>query len=312
MSEVKANKISPATSTVVTLGDSSDTFVVTTGAKIDINGTELILDADADTSITADTDDQIDIKIAGADDFSFKANKFEVQTGSNIDMNGTELILDADADTSITADTDDQIDIKIAGADDFRFTANNFNILSGSTLTVDSGATVTNSGTATGFGKCIQVVHGFVDPSDNANMVTISNTAGGQSAEYNVYQGARVYGLLQTVNITPTNSSNLLLIWAQIGYDSLNNGSNKGGFGVIIEHSGTGYPFGNYPWYAAASTLGASGYPPDDTYHKTLVAGTTSQIAMALRGFSYNESSPSAANVVRVRGSHLTIMEVAV
>jgi hypothetical protein len=28
----------------------------------DLNGTELILDADADTSITADTDDQIDIK----------------------------------------------------------------------------------------------------------------------------------------------------------------------------------------------------------------------------------------------------------
>ena len=33
----------------------------------DINGDELILDADADTSITADTDDQIDIKIANAD-----------------------------------------------------------------------------------------------------------------------------------------------------------------------------------------------------------------------------------------------------
>ena len=67
-------------------------------------------------------------------------------------MNGTELILDADADTSITADTDDQIDIRIAGADDFRFTANSFNVLSGSTLTVDSGATITNSGTANGFG----------------------------------------------------------------------------------------------------------------------------------------------------------------
>ena len=33
----------------------------------DLNGTELILDADADTSITADTDDQIDIKIANTD-----------------------------------------------------------------------------------------------------------------------------------------------------------------------------------------------------------------------------------------------------
>ena len=29
---------------------------------VDVNGTELILDADADTSITADTDDQIDLK----------------------------------------------------------------------------------------------------------------------------------------------------------------------------------------------------------------------------------------------------------
>ena len=74
-------------------------------------------------------------------------------TPGTLDVNGQELILDADADTSITADTDDQIDVKIAGADDFKFTANNFNILSGSTLTVDSGATITNSGTANGFGS---------------------------------------------------------------------------------------------------------------------------------------------------------------
>ena len=71
---------------------------------------------------------------------------------ASIDLKGTELILDADADTTITADTDDRIDIKIAGADDFKFTANNFNVLSGSTLTIDSGATITNSGTANNFG----------------------------------------------------------------------------------------------------------------------------------------------------------------
>ena len=35
-------------------------------ASADLNGQEFILDADADTSISADTDDQIDIKIAGA------------------------------------------------------------------------------------------------------------------------------------------------------------------------------------------------------------------------------------------------------
>jgi len=65
----------------------------------DLNGTELILDADADTSITADTDDQIDIKIAGADDFTITANKFDALAGSNIHVSG-----DADAD-DITGDS---------------------------------------------------------------------------------------------------------------------------------------------------------------------------------------------------------------
>jgi len=60
-------------------------------ATFDCNGSELILDADADTSIHANTDDQIDIKIAGADDFQFTANDFSVLSGStlNIDSGGT-------------------------------------------------------------------------------------------------------------------------------------------------------------------------------------------------------------------------------
>ena len=36
-------------------------------AQFDLDGTELILDADGDTSITADTDDQIDIRVGGSD-----------------------------------------------------------------------------------------------------------------------------------------------------------------------------------------------------------------------------------------------------
>ena len=35
-------------------------MALTKASLIDVNGQELILDADADTSITADTDDQID------------------------------------------------------------------------------------------------------------------------------------------------------------------------------------------------------------------------------------------------------------
>jgi hypothetical protein len=67
----------------------------------DINGDELILDADADTSITADTDDQIDIKIAGADDFSFTANTFTAAAGSSIsspDYSGGAVFNEGSAD----------------------------------------------------------------------------------------------------------------------------------------------------------------------------------------------------------------------
>jgi hypothetical protein len=55
-----------ARSTSDTLSNKTlDAGVIST--SLDMNGTELILDADADTSITADTDDQIDIKIGGND-----------------------------------------------------------------------------------------------------------------------------------------------------------------------------------------------------------------------------------------------------
>ena len=62
--------------------DVIDTGITSAGA-FDLDGNELILDADADTSITADTDDQIDFRIAGADDFTMTANAFNVLTGSH-------------------------------------------------------------------------------------------------------------------------------------------------------------------------------------------------------------------------------------
>lgn len=57
--------------------------------NVDINGNELILDADADTSITADTDDQIDIKIGGSDVASFSVNGLEMVNGKGIYFGAT-------------------------------------------------------------------------------------------------------------------------------------------------------------------------------------------------------------------------------
>ena len=54
-------------STVSFTGAVTSSSTVQLGGTADMNGTELILDADGDTSITADTDDQIDFKTGGTD-----------------------------------------------------------------------------------------------------------------------------------------------------------------------------------------------------------------------------------------------------
>jgi hypothetical protein len=246
----------------VTLGDSSDTFVVTTGAKLDING--------------------------------------------------TELILDADADTSITADTDDQIDIKIAGADDFRFTANSLNVLSGSTLTVDSGATIANSGTATGFGggKCLQV-------QSTANTVdsTASNAAGGQAGLYTLPSGW-VWVNLATVTLTAGHVNNILVITGIAG-GAASQMSNKGAMGLIVTitpagGTETGYRYSNYPWYSAANTFVVSTYGWDQVFHRAMAAGSTDELTIDLKGGVYNEGSPSASHQYRFFGSNLSVLEIEV
>ena len=70
----------------------------------DLNGETLILDADQDTNITADTDDQIDIAIAGADDFRFTANTFTALSGSSVVVPDGGLTLGSTAVTSTAAE----------------------------------------------------------------------------------------------------------------------------------------------------------------------------------------------------------------
>lgn len=81
--------------------DGSVTAGSVTGTTSDLNGLELILDADADTSITADTDDQIDLRIAGADDFQWTANTFTALSGSTIKTN---TIAETTAASGVTID----------------------------------------------------------------------------------------------------------------------------------------------------------------------------------------------------------------
>jgi len=95
-----------------TKGDNTD--LQTTESSIDLNGTELILDADADTSITADTDDQIDFKVGGTDNFKFKFTDGEFNFGSN-------------ANSTLKANGSSQITLQAGSAtgDNIKFSGSN-------------------------------------------------------------------------------------------------------------------------------------------------------------------------------------------
>jgi hypothetical protein len=75
-------------------------------ASLDLNGAsdQLILDADADTTITADTDDQIDFKAGGTDVMSMTATGLTINDGTTIttaDNTDTLSLISTDADANV-------------------------------------------------------------------------------------------------------------------------------------------------------------------------------------------------------------------
>ena len=75
---------------------------------LDLNGNELVLDADADTSITADTDDRVDIRASGADLFRFDGT-------ATTPVNGFDFVASATGTAVhlIAQGTDTNIDAQI-------------------------------------------------------------------------------------------------------------------------------------------------------------------------------------------------------
>ena len=87
----------------------ADTYIQYLGSAIvqtitDINGTELVLDVDADTTITADTDDQIDFKLGGSDVIAFKTTGIHLPDGEKyVAGTGDDLQLYHDGTNSYLA-----------------------------------------------------------------------------------------------------------------------------------------------------------------------------------------------------------------
>ena len=140
---------------------------ISAAGVVNLNGLELILDADGDTTFHADTDDQLDLRIAGADDFSWKANDYDVLAGSKISISGDGSAIDAansigfgvgmdgalySDGTNLIIDATTQTDFAISGTVDMSFAANKLTITAGSEVVVAGDGTAIGAAGAISWG----------------------------------------------------------------------------------------------------------------------------------------------------------------
>jgi len=165
----------------------------------DINGDELILDVDGDTSITADTDDQIDVKIGGTDQFSIKDGVIEPTTDNDVDIGSTSKeFKDGYFDGTLHCDVLDLAGTEYTSIGQGKIaqvvTATNTNsTASSSTSFVETVNTVAITPSATN-SKIFVVTHfGAKNPQHNQSYFTLYRDVSGGSA---TNLGDSTYGLV--------------------------------------------------------------------------------------------------------------------
>jgi len=194
-------------------------------ASADLNGQEFILDADADTSISADTDDQIDIKIAGADDFQFTANTFTAQSGSTIAAQAlTATTVTATGDVSLDggsfvfneSSADKDFRVESNGNTHMLFVDGGNDALAVGTSSADTNATMTVSNT--GDNHAISIV-GALNKSRmhfqgaNTGSASTDGLVIGLSSSDDTNDDSALIGLKESGSLTlQTNNTNHLII----------------------------------------------------------------------------------------------------
>ncbi len=132
----------PANSAVIYVLNPLTNVQAIAPAITDLNGVELILDADGDSSITADTDDRFDFKVSGTDQIQLADGVLKPVTDSDVDLGTSSLYFkDAYIDTvTTTGNVTVGGDLTITGTTSFADT----NITNVGSIALD---TITNDGT---------------------------------------------------------------------------------------------------------------------------------------------------------------------
>ena len=194
-------------------------------AALDLNGFELILDADADTSITADTDDQIDFRINGTDQvvwsvttMAFNEQGADINFRVESDTNVNALFIDAGLFTGVGAIglAAAATDAAVVLIDNPALTATaNTNIAklrleNTAAITVPAGTTAIASAlsidepnlTATGTITVAATVYIEAAPSEGSSNYALWVDAGDARFDGDLIAGATTMALLNTVATT--------------------------------------------------------------------------------------------------------------
>ena len=233
----------------------------------DVDGNKIILDSDADTSITADTDDQIDIEIAGSDEIKITAAMIAPSTADGSALGGTSnewsdlyladgstIQFGADQDVTLTHVADTGLLVNAAMQLQFRDSALKISSSADGQLdidadteveitatTVDLNGNLDVSGTYTGGG--LMTTGGNIVIPNGGNIGSASDTdsiAIDSSGNITASQNLTVTGNF-TVNGTTTTVSTTNMV-VEDNMIELNNGagSNANDSGVVIERGSTG------------------------------------------------------------------------
>ena len=196
--------------------------------SMDLNGTELVLDVDADTSITADTDDQIDIKISGADDFRFTANNFNVLSGSTLTIDSGATITNSGTATGFSSNS---------------FT-NDVTVTSGNIVIATAGQGIDFSATANSSGSMSSELLDWYEEGTFTPTIADNDLNASESQAYHTQVGRYVrigrmvhcHITLHTSSIGNLTTSHGVKILG-LPFSSVNSGATVGGGSVYIATS---------------------------------------------------------------------------
>ena len=149
-------------------------------ASLDLNGAsdQLILDADGDSTISADTDDQIDFKLGGVDEMTMSSSGIVINEGSNdrdfrIEGNGNThalFIRGSDDHVGINEDAPD-CRFHIKETNDASFSIDNFTNIDNSILKLENASTTNDAFVNMSFrtGDGMDLFFGGVQDSSDGN-----------------------------------------------------------------------------------------------------------------------------------------------